>query len=93
MSDTASILPASTDAAAAPDAGPSLAPVPDRSLLLYSFTGAFPAIFVFAAGVSAVFALLTLRLYDHPLPDGLTAWAALMAVWAPVGAAGYLIER
>ena len=93
MSDTASILPASTDAAAAPDAGPSLAPAPDRSLLLYSFTGAFPAIFVFAAGVSAVFALLTLRLYDPPLPDGLTAWAALMAVWAPVGAAGYLIER
>ena len=66
---------------------------PDRSLVLYSFTGAFSAIFVFAAGVSAVFALLTLRLYDPPLPDGLAAWAALMAVWAPLGGAGYLVER
>jgi signal transduction histidine kinase/CheY-like chemotaxis protein/HPt (histidine-containing phosphotransfer) domain-containing protein len=93
MSDTASTLPASPPAAATGDAAPSSAPAPDRSLLLYSFTGAFPAIFVFAAGVSAVFALLTLRLYDPPLPDDLPAWAALMAIWAPVGVAGYLAER
>ena len=95
MSDAASTLPAAPPEAATGDAAPSSvpAPAPDRSLLLYSFTGAFSAIFVFAAGVSAVFALLTLRLYDPPLPDGLAAWAALMAVWAPLGGAGYLVER
>ena len=72
---------------------PPPTPAPDRSLLLYSFTGGVPAIFVFAAGVSAVFALLTLRLYGSPFPTWLLAWAALMAVWAPVAAIGYVTER
>jgi signal transduction histidine kinase/CheY-like chemotaxis protein/HPt (histidine-containing phosphotransfer) domain-containing protein len=93
MTDTASIeLPSSPDAAPA-DASPRPAPSPDRSLLLYSFTGSFPAIFAFAAGVSAIFALLTLRLHDTIPPPWLLAWAALMVVWAPIGVIGYLVER
>ena len=94
MSDTASIeLPSSPGAAVPADATPSPAPVPDRSLLLYSFTGSFPAIFAFAAGISAVCALLTLRLQDALPPPWMLAWAALMMVWAPIGVTGYLVER
>jgi len=94
MNDTASPetpLPALADATA-PQAPPRV-PAPDRSLILYWFTGSVPAIFVFAAGVSAIFALLTLRLSDIPAQPWLVPWAAVMAVWAPVGVVAYLLER
>jgi signal transduction histidine kinase/CheY-like chemotaxis protein/HPt (histidine-containing phosphotransfer) domain-containing protein len=94
MSDTASIvLPTSPSGAAPTDAAPASAPTPDRSLLVYSFTGSFPAIFAFAAGISAIFALLTLRLHDTTPPPWLVAWAALMIFWAPLGVIGYFAER
>ena len=72
---------------------PPVAPAPDRSLILYSFTGSVPAIFVFAAGVSAVFALLTWRLTDASADPWLLPWAGLMAVWAPISVVAYLLER
>ncbi|MCU0765758.1 MAG: ATP-binding protein [Gammaproteobacteria bacterium] len=80
-----------TDATPAAPAPPP-ARVPDRTLLVYAFTGSVPAIFTFTSGVSAVLALLVLRL-SVPATPGLMAWAALMAVWAPAGVAGYLLER
>jgi len=94
MNDSASPetpLPAAVDATA-PQA-PSRIPPPDRSLVLYWFTGSVPAIFVFAAGVSAVLALLTLRLSEIPVQPWLVPWATLMTVWAPVGVVAYLLER
>ena len=94
MNDSASPetpLPASADATAVQ--APPRVPAPDRSLILYWFTGSVPAIFVFAAGVSAVLALLTLRLSEIPAQPWLVPWAALMAVWAPVGVVAYLLER
>ena len=94
MNDSASLqtLPPIQLDAAAQDASPEM-PAPDRSLILYSFTGSVPAVFVFAAGISAIFALLTLRLSDMALPPWLLSWAVLMAVWAPVGVIAYLVER
>jgi signal transduction histidine kinase/CheY-like chemotaxis protein/HPt (histidine-containing phosphotransfer) domain-containing protein len=67
-------------------------PAPDPTLLVYAFAGSVPAIFTFASGVSAVLALLVLRLSELA-PLWLPAWAALSAVWAPIGAAAYVVER
>jgi signal transduction histidine kinase/CheY-like chemotaxis protein/HPt (histidine-containing phosphotransfer) domain-containing protein len=75
------------------DATPAApAPAPDRTLLVYAFTGSVPAIFTFTAGVSAVLALLVLRLTEAA-PPLLLAWVVLMGLWAPLGVAGYLLER
>jgi signal transduction histidine kinase/CheY-like chemotaxis protein/HPt (histidine-containing phosphotransfer) domain-containing protein len=93
MTDTAITEPTPSAADAAAAVAASAAPAPDRSLLLYSFTGAVPAIFVFAAGVSAAFALLVLRLQSAEAAPWMLGWTALMVVWAPIAVAGYLIER
>jgi signal transduction histidine kinase/CheY-like chemotaxis protein len=75
------------------DATPAApSPASDRTLLVYAFTGSVPAIFTFTAGVSAVFAMLVLRLTEAP-PPWLLSWALLMGAWAPLGVAGYLLER
>ncbi len=71
---------------------PAPAPAPERTLLIYAFTGSVPAIFTFTAGVSAVLALLVIRLSEAESAS-LIVWAGLMAVWAPAGVTAYLLER